>query len=439
MKLKHYVKLNTKIAAVLATIACVIIVFLFKDYSTARVRADGSIFVLVTEWIRAFFYSFILAGLYNLPSLLFRKRYNQKVEAKRQAQLDKDTVARTKRYNEILKRVFRTRSFEQATVHSIASQPTVELTNEEAAASLSKIERLLTLTSEDHYGPDKFREGIETINRYKRLRESGRLDLDTLHTFIRESELPELYQRFALDPDEALELYTNMQERHQEIRSQSFAIQIGVEGEQLVRKELDQYADRYVTLYGNRIAYEEGKTIESDALVFSEQGLFTVEVKNIKSRGNHMIKIAKDGVWYARRNTSEEWTVDEQASKIFDQMNRQVYGTQKFIHDQTGERHTVHPVIVIANDNAKIENETDWVIIRPNQLYSVISRGSDSLSETTYRTLHRLFDTHNLGQRAFRHYDYLQEIEALSKNATILHHTFFLYSMMLATYNEMPK
>ncbi|MCC9622024.1 hypothetical protein LPB41_10005 [Thalassospira sp. MA62] len=99
MKLKHYLKLNAKIAAVLATIACVIIVFLFRDYTTAHVRADGRLFFLISEWLRAFIYSYMVAGIYNLPSLLLRKRYNQKVEAKRQAQLDKETIARTKRYN----------------------------------------------------------------------------------------------------------------------------------------------------------------------------------------------------------------------------------------------------------------------------------------------------------------------------------------------------
>ncbi len=145
MKLKHYLKLNAKIAAVLATIACAIIVFLFKDYTTARVGADGRLFFFISEWLRAFIYSYIVAGIYNLPSLLLRKRYRQKEEMKRQAQLDKDTIARTKRYNEILARIFRKRSFEQETIQSIASHPTIELTNEQAAASLSKIENLLTL------------------------------------------------------------------------------------------------------------------------------------------------------------------------------------------------------------------------------------------------------------------------------------------------------
>lgn len=347
---------------------------------------------------------------------------------------------RTERYITLLDQQFRTLPWDyDRGVLALADEPSVEWTNEEAAATLTNLSPRLNELRQDHLSEDRLRQKKEVFARYGRLLDSGLIDVERLNTFIRESNLPESFQQALIHPRPLVDTLDAMKVRSYEMNGQYMALSAGIEGERVVIEELDKYADSYTTLYGNRIAYDERHTIESDALVFSERGIFTVEVKNIKSKGDQYIKISKDGVWYARRSQTEDWQVDEYSSKIFDQMNRQVYGSQKFIYDQTGERLTVHPVVVIANANAKIENETDWVVIRPNQLYTVISRGPDQLSPETCESLRNLFKAHNLGQKAFKHLDYMKEYDHLLQNMLFITHVSNALQVMLSTYNDMEK
>lgn len=440
MKFHEYIRSNTKIALASIVIFSAVRVIFQREELAKDIAASGMVVVLLAMAIGYFIFGFILAMIYNLPSLLLRKRYRQKIENKVTLTTEKRTKKRTERYIGLLQSEFRTLSLNQDyAIQPLTDEPTMEWTNEEAAATLTNLSPRLTSLRQDHLSEDRLRQKKEVFARYGRLLDSGLLDVERLNSFLRQSDLPEHFKQALIQPRSLVDVLDAMKTRSYEINGQHMALSAGLEGERIVMQELDKYADSYTTLYGNRIAYDERHTVESDALVFSERGIFTVEVKNIKSKGDQYIKISKDGVWYARRSLSEDWQVDEYSSKIFDQMNRQVYGSQKFIFDQTGQRLTVHPVVVIANDNAKIENETDWVIVRPNQLYTVITRGPDQLSQETCESLRDLFKAHNLGQKAFKHLDYMKEYDLLLQNMLFITLVSNALQVMLTTYNEMEK
>lgn len=440
MKFHEYIRSNMKIAIILMSVF-VSLELLFRREGVETVITDYGIgWSIVLLTFVHFILGFLIAMVYNLPSLLFRKRYRRKVEQKETLTKEARLKKRTERYIGLLQSEFRTLSLNQDyAIQPLTDEPSVEWTNEEAAVTLTNLSPRLTALRQDHLSEDRLRQKKEVFARYGRLLDSGLLDVERLNAFLRQSNLPEHFKQALIQPRPLVDMLDAMKTRSFEINGQHLALAAGIEGEQVVMQELDKYADSYTTLYGNRIAYDERHTVESDALVFSERGIFTVEVKNIKSKGDQYIKISKDGVWYARRSLSEDWQVDEYSSKIFDQMNRQVYGSQKFIFDQTGQRLTVHPIVVIANDNAKIENETDWVIIRPNQLYTVITRGPDQLSQETCESLRDLFKAHNLGQKAFKHLDYMKEYDLLLQNMLFITHVSNALQVMLTTYNEMEK
>lgn len=438
MPFSHYIKSVFRIAAVLSIVATGLRFVIQPALVASTIETHGlAPFILVNLFV-FFLGGLLLGALIKLPALLMRQRYRDRQLMQSTRLQEKDTKKRTSRYNAQLKQYVRDLPVQQ-TFTPFATEPTHELTNEEATTLLTSLEPNFKSMRQDIFSDESSRQLRETLSRYDRFRSSDVLDFERVDAQLASIGIPESYRALLQDPKQLIAAYESIQTKYHAFNGQRQALVTGAEGERIVQAELEKYADSYVTLYGNRIAYEEGRTVESDVLVFSEQGVFSVEVKNIKSRGDQAIKISKDGVWYARRHPNEAWQVDEQSSKIFDQMNRQVYGSQKFIFDQTGERKTVHPVIVIANNNAHIENETDWRIIRPNQLYPVISKGPDTLTRETCLSLQALFRSHNLGQKAFKHFDYYGETEVLLDNAAFIHAVAAFCITMMETYNHMEK
>ena len=438
MPFSLYIKSVLQLGAWSAVLLTILRVIVEPEKSARLMEELGNVPFIIGNLILFFIVGAILGVFIFLPNLVMRKRYRAKQLAKSEKQQGNEMKRRTDRYNALLKSQVLNIPLEQSYT-PLSSEPTYELTNEEATTLLTSLEPNFKSMRQDIFSDESARRVRETLTRYERFRSSPVLDFDRVDAQLASIGVPEPYLALLRDPNALLASYEAIQTKFHTFNGQRQALVTGAEGERIVQAELEKYADSYVTLYGNRIAYEENRTVESDVLVFSEQGIFSVEVKNIKSRGDQAIKISKDGVWYARRHPNEAWQVDEQSSKIFDQMNRQVYGSQKFIFDQTGERKTVHPVIVIANHNAHIENETDWLVIRPNQLYPVISKGPDTLTRETCLSLQALFRSHNLGQKAYKHFDYYKETEVLLDNAAFVHAVAAFCITMIETYNYMEK
>lgn len=434
----QYVKSVFRIGAIFAVVVTAFRFFIQTPLVTAVIEEGGVASFLFANLFFFFVCGLFLGALVKLPALLMRQRYRDRQRAQAARLQENDTKKRTARYNALLKRYVRDIPVQQ-TFTPFATEPTHDLTNEEATTLLTSLEPNFREMRQDIFSDESAHHLRETLQRYDRFRSSDVLDFDRVDAQLASIGIPEPYLALLRDPSALIASYESIQTKYHAFNGQRQALVTGAEGERIVQAELEKYADSYVMLYGNRIAYEENRTVESDVLVFSEQGIFSVEVKNIKSRGDQAIKVSKDGVWYARRHPNEAWQVDEQSSKIFDQMNRQVYGSQKFIFEQTGERRTVHPVIVIANNNAHIENETDWRIIRPNQLYPIISKGPDALTRETCLSLQALFRSHNLGQKAFKHFDYYGETEVLLDNAAFIHAVAAFCVTMIETYNLMDK
>src|SRR5690606_35651455 len=87
------------------------------------------------------------------------------------------------------------------------------------------------------------------------------------------------------------------------IQQRRNGIHRGIVGEREVMKYLQNFEDEFQPLYGVRFQSEKG-TVENDALLFTERGIFSLEIKNIMSSGNQKLKVTRDGMAY-------EWRKDK--------------------------------------------------------------------------------------------------------------------------------
>lgn len=189
-------------------------------------------------------------------------------------------------------------------------------------------------------------------------------------------------------------------------------IQAGVTGEKRLQEELELYNDVLTALYNVRLEVD-GNSVESDAMVISPKGVFTLEAKNFSSSGSYSIRVTKDGQWqkvWPNGNT-------EPMKDVVSQANRHVAFKQRFINQALRDKGfdteyvPVQSIIVIANDNVMIDNQSDTPIIRVSQIYSYIQRQSTTLSNELINEITDLLKTNTLEAKRFPHRSYEKEVE----------------------------
>lgn len=158
MKFQQYVRSNTKIALILMVVF-VSLELLFRREGVETVISDlGFGWSVVLLAFTYFVLGYLIAMVYNLPSLLFRKRYRRKIEKKATLTKEARVQKRTERYITLLDQQFRTLPWDyDRGVLALADEPSVEWTNEEAAATLTNLSPRLNELRQDHLSEDRLR------------------------------------------------------------------------------------------------------------------------------------------------------------------------------------------------------------------------------------------------------------------------------------------
>lgn len=188
--------------------------------------------------------------------------------------------------------------------------------------------------------------------------------------------------------------------------------QKGTVGELHVQEYLVNYEDEFQPLYGNRFQTNEG-TVENDALLFTRRGIFSLEIKNINSKGKQKLKISRDGQWFEWRK--DQWKRSYNNS-IFDQVNRHTVLTEKKLMSQFSEAGAIQvfPIIVIPNDNVEIINESQFEVMRPSQVPAYIRNQPIFLQKDAVEKMREYIAVSDIGQGRFEFLDvkaYVDEIE----------------------------
>jgi len=154
-------------------------------------------------------------------------------------------------------------------------------------------------------------------------------------------------------------------------------VMLGVEGENWVKQELDKFDDMTINLYNIRLEYD-GLSIETDSIIIAPSGIYSIEIKNFGSEGQYELEIAKDGQW---RKVIREKNINEPISDVYLQAMNHVNGTRRVIKNKIAEKENsllkdkeifIQPVIVIANNQVIINNESDQAVLRPSNVYNYI-------------------------------------------------------------------
>lgn len=263
-------------------------------------------------------------------------------------------------------------------------------------------------------------------NFFRFLTETGYRDFQILQSletgdYNKQAEI-KLYSNFGIDINyaEQVEEYlrisignylSNMDEKvDKELR----IISAGLIGEERVQNELEVYNDVFKSLFNVRLEVE-GNSVESDALIFSKKGVFTLEIKNFGSSGSYEIKVTKDGQWLKVFPNGNEEPMKDVAS----QSNRHVGYKQKFINQKLKDAGVdldyvfIDPIIVIANDNVKVNNESENVILRASQIYNYIKNKNDIITEEQAQILFSLFKENMLEPKKYPYEDFEKGLRVL--------------------------
>lgn len=202
---------------------------------------------------------------------------------------------------------------------------------------------------------------------------------------------------------------------------ESAILNLGVVGEDKLKQALDLHSDDFNVLYNVRLEVD-GQSIESDALVFSQTGIYSIEVKNFGSTGKYSISIAADGQWLKCFPNGKQ----EPMKDVTAQTNRHIAYQNKFlaIHipklDLKARRIKTNALIVIGNDNVIVTNNSSQTIVRTSQLYNLIMNNPIIYSKKDIDILYNLFKENSLSAQKFPYRDLISEYKNLVDALTVL-------------------
>ncbi|HBG8471508.1 TPA: NERD domain-containing protein [Clostridioides difficile] len=200
----------------------------------------------------------------------------------------------------------------------------------------------------------------------------------------------------------------------------------GVKGEEAVKNELKWFTDRYKVLENINILIDKEKheTSESDFIIISKNGVFVVEVKNYGSTGDTLIA-SSDGNWYIK----DKYENIEPINNIASQNNRHCGINQYLINRELKNRGynletkiDCTSIIVIANKEIVIENNTPNTVIRPSEILNVINNHKPNfeLDEKLQDEIVDILKEYSIDASKFPAVSRKEKIEALLYNINIL-------------------
>lgn len=252
---------------------------------------------------------------------------------------------------------------------------------------------------------DKISEGIEVYRRYYK-------KLSTLAPLINSIDFKNIPELEELSLDVIIQtlksdlgiLLSEYESAYKNAAKSSYGAKLGILGESAVDKELSLYKDKILNLSNIRLE-TEGTTVESDNIIISEKGIFLVEVKNYGAGHGGKLKISQDGLWTRHDNKGKEIEVEDITAQVY----RHIGITQRFLNEQMKKNNInipyieIKPIIVIANKNIKIENESAIPILRISNIYHYISsyKSQHMLEENYWKSIELILNKSNKGAKSY--------------------------------------
>lgn len=196
-------------------------------------------------------------------------------------------------------------------------------------------------------------------------------------------------------------------------------IRTGVVGEERMEKELLSFhKGSDFKMLSNAVLEYKGKSFETDFLLFSKYGIFSLEVKNIGEAGNFKINISPDGLWMKVNDRGKATPMQD----ISSQVNFHLSMTENILSEYT-ERFgiktpEVKPVIILANNNVILENNAGLPIFRISQFIHYMRGQEEVMNDSLKEDLFTFFHKFQVDTKKYETIDYLPEFRALLNNFT---------------------
>lgn len=211
----------------------------------------------------------------------------------------------------------------------------------------------------------------------------------------------------------------------------------GIDGEQKVEKEFKIYENELK--YFPNVRFEEKFSVETDGIILSERGIFSIEIKNFKF---DKLTISKDGQWRKGNYNKNGELIEEVMKDIGAQVNNHIIITERLFNNylkETGieEEIIIKPIIIIANDDIIIENDSDMIIVRASQIYPIFKKTNYGYSKKTIKALEEFINENKLDAKKYEICNYPETlknmIEWLIQQREEIN---ILYNKVYSTINE---
>lgn len=182
---------------------------------------------------------------------------------------------------------------------------------------------------------------------------------------------PNMYGR-ELDSDRLFDqLYGKIDEMEKILSKEIKSRDKGEEGEERISEALNMYRNKYlirenILLPAQSIGRDSSET---DLYIITPKGVCVCEIKNYGKKGE-TLKISRDGMWSVvksgrRESVKKDSPVEQNASHCL--------ATEQWLEENGLPGIKMIPIIFIANNEVKVENDSPNAIMRASELYNYIN------------------------------------------------------------------
>ena len=173
--------------------------------------------------------------------------------------------------------------------------------------------------------------------------------------------------------DYIVENYDYVEEWYNDLQKEYDIIKAGADGENYVKNAIKDLEMSSICHYNLRLEYN-GENNEIDLLIISMYGIFVIEVKNYHRK---KIKFTRDGNWIETKyDYEEEREVDEIIEKhpVAQNTRHEIYLEEIMNSNnfKNGVQFKVNGMIAIANNETEIINDSNYAIVRANNIVNEI-------------------------------------------------------------------
>ena len=175
-----------------------------------------------------------------------------------------------------------------------------------------------------------------------------------------------------LDSDKLFDqLYGKIDEMENTLSKEIKGRDKGEEGEERISEALNMYRNKYIIRENILLpAQSIGRdSSETDLYIITPKGVCVCEIKNYGKKGE-TLKISRDGMWSVaklgrRESVKKDSPVEQNASHCL--------ATEQWLEENGLPGIKMIPIIFIANNEVKVENDSPNAIMRVSELYNYIN------------------------------------------------------------------